>query len=72
MTIKNQNPLNDIITLDFNRFMKKIIENEEQKSKVFIPREELNPIHKREETPQREYVRRYGERAINRIIIGKK
>ena len=62
----------DNVVFHFDKFMKKILETEEQKTKVYVPKAPLNPIHQTAETPQREYVRRYDERAVNRIVIGRK
>jgi len=54
--------------VDFSKFMKKIQEVEQVKNQTELPKPTNNPL----ETPQRKYMEKYSERAINRIYINKK
>lgn len=53
--------------VDFTKFLKKIHEIEAQKAQVVFQVQDPN-----EETPQRKYIKRYDERAVNRIYIGRR
>jgi hypothetical protein len=55
------------ITVDFSKFLKKIHEVEALKNKPPVQQQDPNAM-----TPQQEYVRRYDERAANRIYIGRR